>query len=267
MGSSQGAAVALGKFDAMHTGHRALAAEAQKLGGHPWLLSFSGMANVLGWPERQPLVAVSDRPRVLTSWAPYCGGVVPLQRYIPFAAVRQLSPNDFVKVLALNLKVSGVVVGKGFRFGYKASGDTEALQTLGAQYGLKVSVVDLVQGDAKHGIEKVSSSSVRSALADGQMERVRNLLGRPHRLVIQPTGNTKILQAKRWNFQKEDFKNQPPKDGKYVAHVSMMLSQGGSLQLPFPVEIEIDSSGILIHSNTAAVGDPPASTAEVLIDF
>ncbi len=85
---------------------RALAAEAQELGGHPWLLSFSGMANVLGWPERQPLVAVSDRPRVLTSWAAYCGGVVPLQRYIPFAAVRQLSPNDFVKVLALNLKVA-----------------------------------------------------------------------------------------------------------------------------------------------------------------
>ncbi len=50
--------------------------------------------------------------------------------------------------------MSGVVVGKGFRFGYKASGDTEVLQTLGAQYGLKVSVVDLVQGDAKH--EKVA---------------------------------------------------------------------------------------------------------------
>ena len=64
------------------------------------------MADVLGWPERQPLVAVSDRPRVLTSWGPYCGGIVPLQRYIPFAAVRQLSPNDFVKVLALNLKVA-----------------------------------------------------------------------------------------------------------------------------------------------------------------
>lgn len=46
--------------------------------------------------------------------------------------------------------------------------------------------------------EQVSSSSVRSALADGQMERVRKLLGRPHRLVIQPTGNTDILQPKRY---------------------------------------------------------------------
>ena len=84
---------------------RELAAEATKLGGHPWLLSFSGMAEVLGWPERPPLVAESDRSRVLTSWAPYCEGVLPCQRFIPFAAVRQLSPEDFVRALALNMKV------------------------------------------------------------------------------------------------------------------------------------------------------------------
>lgn len=63
------------------------------------------MAEVLGWPERPPLVAESDRPRVLTSWAPYCEGVLPCQRFIPFAAVRQLSPEDFVRALALNMKV------------------------------------------------------------------------------------------------------------------------------------------------------------------
>ena len=71
----------------------------------------------------------------------------------------------------------------------------------------------------------------------------------------------------RWNFQREDFKNQAPKDGKYVAHVSMMLRHGGSQSLPFPLEIEIDNSGILIHLSSAAVSEPPASVAEVLVDF
>lgn len=42
------------------------------------------------------------------------------------------------------VQVAGVVVGKGFRFGYKASGDTQSLLSLGRQYGLRVSVVDLV---------------------------------------------------------------------------------------------------------------------------
>eukprot|EP00951_Prasinocladus_malaysianus_P007060 scaffold50614_cov46-Prasinocladus_malaysianus.AAC.1 len=36
--------VALGKFDAMHKGHRSLALAAAEMGGQPWLLSFSGMA-------------------------------------------------------------------------------------------------------------------------------------------------------------------------------------------------------------------------------
>ncbi len=44
--------VALGKFDALHRGHRALAAEAAAMGGQPWLVSFSGMAEVLGMRPR-----------------------------------------------------------------------------------------------------------------------------------------------------------------------------------------------------------------------
>lgn len=53
------------------------------------------------------------------------------------------------------MQVSGVAVGKGFRFGYKAAGDTDALQSLGEKYGLTVSVVDLVESESRDGNEKV----------------------------------------------------------------------------------------------------------------
>lgn len=109
--------VALGKFDGMHQGHRLLAERAAASGAHPHLLSFSGMAEVLGWPARLPLVAPNDRARVLASWTPFCQGRTPRQRYIPFSMVRNLSPEDFVKVLAEDLQVSGVVVGQNYRFG------------------------------------------------------------------------------------------------------------------------------------------------------
>lgn len=79
--------VALGKFDALHKGHRALAAAAAQLGGAPWLVSFSGIADVLGWPARLPLVAPCDRHRVLATWAPYCEGRAPRECAIPFAEV------------------------------------------------------------------------------------------------------------------------------------------------------------------------------------
>ena len=109
--------VALGKFDGMHQGHRLLAQQAASSGASPYLLAFRGMAEVLGWPARLPLVAASDRSRVLASWTPYCCGSTPRQRYIPFAMVRNLSPEAFVQTLVQKLKVSGIVVGQNYRFG------------------------------------------------------------------------------------------------------------------------------------------------------
>lgn len=109
--------VALGKFDAMHRGHRSLAVQAASMGGQPCLLSFSCMAQVLGWPQRPPLVAPCDRARVLQSWAAECGGRVPRQRYVPFVEIRHMQPEEFVRCLALDLKASGVVAGSNYRFG------------------------------------------------------------------------------------------------------------------------------------------------------
>jgi hypothetical protein len=143
--------VALGKFDALHRGHRALAAAAARLGGSPLLLSFSGMAEVLGWPKRLPLVPPCDRSRVLARWAQDLGltdgrlteiyhqhhhqqqqvgggkgggggaggapGRVVRQRYIPFVGIRHLSPEEFVRVLAEDMKAAGVVAGVNYRFG------------------------------------------------------------------------------------------------------------------------------------------------------
>lgn len=70
------------------------------------MMSFSGMGEVLGWPARLSLVADSDRPRILASWTRDCKGRTPRQRYVPFAAVRHLQPEDFVAMLAEDLQVS-----------------------------------------------------------------------------------------------------------------------------------------------------------------
>lgn len=91
--------VALGKFDALHRGHRALAAAAAALGGAPWMVSFSGMAEVLGWPARLPLVAPCDRQRVLDSWAAHCRGRQPRECEIPFSEVRGRGVQDDAEAL------------------------------------------------------------------------------------------------------------------------------------------------------------------------
>ena len=73
--------VALGKFDAMHRGHKALAAAAatlskdntkstsKKVKQQAVLLSFENMAEVLGWKPKKPVTAKRDRGRVLKEWS------------------------------------------------------------------------------------------------------------------------------------------------------------------------------------------------------
>ena len=89
---------------------RSLAEQAASgLSGYPWLVSFWGMAEVLGWPKRLPLVAADDRTRILSSWAPWSYGRPPCMRLVPFAAVRYMSPEEFVKTLAFDFQARTTV--------------------------------------------------------------------------------------------------------------------------------------------------------------
>ena len=83
---------------------RSLVTTAAGMGGQPWLVSFSGMAQVMGWTHRPPLVAPCSRAAVLQAWQPHCRGHLPLQRFIPFHAVRNMSPAAFVRALAEDLQ-------------------------------------------------------------------------------------------------------------------------------------------------------------------
>ena len=199
--ASAGAVLALGKFDALHLGHKGLLSTACRLatsheastssksegddaGVAAGLLSFHGMAEVLGWPSRRPLVAPLDRRRILESWTSELG-LAPCRPEVvlPFAEIRELSPQAFVDLLAdpdRGLGLSGVVAGHAFRFGFKQAGDTEQLLALGEAAGLKVGICDAVT----HEELPVSSTRVRDALAEGNLDHVAHLLGRRHRVVL-----------------------------------------------------------------------------------
>ncbi|KAL3684299.1 hypothetical protein R1sor_002321 [Riccia sorocarpa] len=220
----RGGVVALGKFDALHIGHRALAEQAARM-GPPVLLSFSGMGEVLGWAPRLPVAALCDRKRIMSIWAKRCGGVIPQEYALDFIKVRSLSPKEFVRKLATELQVSGVVAGANYRFGYKAAGDASDLVHLCNEYGLQAFIVDPVMDTSEVDFTKeemaglsrekgqVSSTRVRKALAKGDLERVGRLLGRKHRLVItlenaRRRGDVLLVPVR-------NALNQPPKEGCY----------------------------------------------------
>jgi riboflavin kinase/FMN adenylyltransferase len=100
--------------------------------------------------------------------------------FIDFSkTVSQMSPDEFVEVVVLGqLKANIVVIGQNFRFGAKASGNVETLQTLGNKFGFEVEVIELA-GDS----DTWSSTRIRTHLINGEVDLAGQLLGRPHRLV------------------------------------------------------------------------------------
>ncbi|WOL04999.1 hypothetical protein Cni_G13722 [Canna indica] len=246
-----GGIVALGKFDALHIGHRELAIQASKA-GTPFLLSFVGIAEVLGWEPRPPIVANCDRKRVLSSWAPYCGNEVPLEYHVQFSNVRHLTPRQFVEKLSKEPKVSGVVAGANYRFGYKASGDALDLVRLCKEYGLDAFIVSPVMDNTRRSYNgasrslnsndrgQVSSTRVRHALSMGDMDYVAELLGRKHRLVLSL--DEQFCKQNRILVPKSCMLNHPPKDGAY-SNCSVLLDDKHVL----PANVIICSENINIE--------------------
>jgi riboflavin kinase / FMN adenylyltransferase len=101
---------------------------------------------------------------------------------LPFdRALADLTPQAFVEQLVQRLQVQQISVGEDFRFGRRRSGTAEDLRAIAAQYEVPVIVVPLYQCQD----ERISSSAIRLALEQGDVDRANQLLGRPYTLLGQ----------------------------------------------------------------------------------
>jgi riboflavin kinase / FMN adenylyltransferase len=231
MRHAAGLALAIGKFDALHLGHRALVQRAATLGG-PGLLQFSGMAEVLGWPPRLPLVAGSERARVLNAWAQELHCQLRALE-VPFATVRPMPPAQFIDFLADELGATAVVVGEDFRFGRDRSGDLAQLAALAGARTLAVAVVGVVAAGGR----AISSSRIRGDLAAGEVAATAACLGRPYRLVgtvVRGDGRGRRLGFPTANLSRRE--NQDPGLGVYAAWAELVVD-GRTLRLRAAVNI------------------------------
>ncbi|THG05076.1 hypothetical protein TEA_012882 [Camellia sinensis var. sinensis] len=200
--------------------------ETSTAGAKEQEISFVGMAEVLGWEPRAPIVAKFDRKRVLSSWAPYCGNMIPTEYQVEFSKVRHLTPYQFVEKLSKEFGLRGVVAGENYRFGYKAAGDASELVKLCDKYGMSAYIINSVMdqnldsrnigsGDSKEQ-GQVSSTRVRHALGKGDMKYVSELLGRHHRLMLMVKDQEWLISNQRIvSARKSCLLNLPPKDGLY----------------------------------------------------
>jgi riboflavin kinase/FMN adenylyltransferase len=176
----RGCAVTVGGFDGLHLGHQALIGRlhevAARLRCPTMLVSFE--------PMPREYLAPRSPPARLTTWRERWHLLQELELdhllLLRFGeALRRLSGEDFAQLLARDLNASAVVVGHDFKFGRNGEMSAAALAAGGERFGFTVDVVApvMLQG------ERVSSSSVRTALGRGDLEQARRWLGRPYSMI------------------------------------------------------------------------------------
>jgi riboflavin kinase/FMN adenylyltransferase len=173
-----GCVATIGNFDGVHLGHRAvienLAKHGKRLGVPVVVVLFEPQPREYFQREEAPsrLTRLREKLRALSE--------LPVDRVLLLhfdARLSDLPAEQFIeKVLVERLRVRYLVVGDDFRFGRHRRGNFELLQEFGRRAGYEVADTVSVQVDG----QRVSSTLIREALAAGNLDLARRMLGRPY---------------------------------------------------------------------------------------
>ena len=182
--------IALGFFDGVHNGHGALMRRtyevAQQLGAVPSAFTFDPHPqNVIFGRPTPLLTSPEDRADLMRQYYGIEDVIVE-----PFTVERMKQPwKDFVEqTLVRDLGAVHLVCGHDYHFGYKGEGNPQRLRELCAELGIGCDVIEKVE---QEGIT-VSSTYIRTLVAQGEIERANEFLGHPYTLSDQVSHGKKL---------------------------------------------------------------------------
>jgi riboflavin kinase/FMN adenylyltransferase len=174
---ARGGVLAIGNFDGVHRGHRAVIdaalARAGAEGRHALALTFEPHPRAFFRADEKMFRLTDEAAKLrLLAAAGMDGGIV-----LPFdSRLASLTAEEFVaNVLVERLGVAGVAVGFDFHFGRGRQGSPAFLTAEGAKRGFTVDVAPPLEDEGR----PVSSSAIRAALAEGRVVEAAELLGYP----------------------------------------------------------------------------------------
>ena len=171
--------IALGFFDGVHLGHgallRAVKETADRLEAVPTAFTFDKSPAAVITGKTVPLLTdVQERTALMEQ-------LYGIQEVViaPFQTMQRVDWEDFItEYLVKELGVVHVVAGHDFRFGYQGRGDPDRLRAKCEELGLGCEIVQKVELEGV----TVSSTYIRSLVAQGEMERADRFLGHPFRI-------------------------------------------------------------------------------------
>ncbi len=170
-------AVTIGNFDGVHLGHQAMLARLREVAAQRGLpaavMTFEPHPREVFTPDQAPARLTSLREKLELFRSHGIDRVVLARFSRRFAA---LTPQEFIgRILIAGIQARWILIGDDFRFGAKRVGDFALLSQVGAAHGFDVESLPSVL------VEGVRvSSTVRDALAQGDMELAAQFLGRPY---------------------------------------------------------------------------------------
>ncbi len=173
---SQPSIITIGMFDGVHRGHqhliRRLVKESHAVDCLAVVLTFFPHPDVVikGIKDRYYLTTAEQRARCLLDL-----GVDYVVTHPFNDGTRMMRATIFVQMLTKHLRPKTLWVGEDFALGYKREGNVSFLTEQGTKLGFSVAVIDMLKTDDG---ERVSSSLIRTALGEGEVDVVRRLLGR-----------------------------------------------------------------------------------------
>ncbi len=173
----RGATVAIGNFDGVHRGHKAVIAAAlargRALGKRSAALTFEPHPRAFFNPDEPLFRLTPEAAKLRLLAAAGLDGAIVLTFN---AELAKLSAEDFVqRVLVDRFAISGAAIGFNFHFGANRAGSPDFLQAQGKQHGFTVDIVPpLLDGG-----RPVSSGPIRAALAAGRLDDAAEFLGYP----------------------------------------------------------------------------------------
>ncbi|MCM1111967.1 MAG: riboflavin biosynthesis protein RibF [Muribaculum sp.] len=181
-------AVALGKFDGVHIGHRRLLEEVLEQRGrglHSCVFTFHpSPAALFGRSDGRVLSTVGEKRRIFERM-----GVETLIEFPLNGESADIEPEDFVRTFLYGkIGARYIAAGEDVSFGRRGAGDAGLLCTLGRELGLEVRFIEKVCAEG----EAVSSSRIRNDVEAGELERAGRLLGAPYTVAGKVAAGNRI---------------------------------------------------------------------------
>ena len=216
--SDHGCVLTIGNFDGVHRGHQALlaklTAKSQATGLPSAVLTFEPHPREYFTHENRPIRLTSLREKILRIAGQGVDRLYIGRFNARFAA---LTAEQFIEdILIRGLCARHLMIGDDFRFGKGRQGDFAMLEETGSTVGFSVEAMHTLV----HEGERVSSSAVRGALAEGDMPHAARLLGRPYSISGRVMHGDKIGRSIGFPTANIQLKHRsPPLMGIYTVSV------------------------------------------------